>query len=74
MLRDLWQLFVAFAKVGTFGYGGGPSMIPLVQEEVVNVHHWMDNQEFVDALAMGNALPGPIAGWPTPSTRSVSPG
>ena len=61
MLRELWQLFSAFAKVGIFGYGGGPSMIPLVQEEVVNVHHWMDNQEFVDALAMGNALPGPIA-------------
>ena len=36
-------------------------MIPLVQEEVVEVHHWMSTEEFVDALAMGYSLPGPIA-------------
>jgi len=57
----LLSLFWSFAKVGIFGYGGGPSMIPLVEEEVVNVHHWMTIEEFTDALAMGNALPGPIA-------------
>ena len=57
----LWEIFLAFAKVGILGYGGGPSMIPLVQVEVVEVHHWLTNQEFVDTLAMGNALPGPIA-------------
>ncbi|MHB8172708.1 MAG: chromate transporter [Thermincolia bacterium] len=55
-----WDLFVAFLRVGVFGYGGGPSLIPLVQEEVVNRYHWMTNEEFLDALAMGNALPGPI--------------
>ncbi len=57
----LLQIFIAFAKVGIFGYGGGPSMIPLIQEEVVNVHGWLTTEEFVDALAMGNSLPGPIA-------------
>ncbi len=57
----LLKIFWAFAKVGTFGYGGGPSMIPLVEEEVVNRHHWLPMKEFIDALAMGNALPGPIA-------------
>jgi len=56
----LWRIFWAFLKVGTFGYGGGPSMIPLVQEEVVDVNGWLSTEEFVDALAMGNALPGPI--------------
>ena len=56
----LWRIFWAFLKVGTFGYGGGPSMIPLVQEEVVDVNGWLSSEEFVDALAMGNALPGPI--------------
>ncbi len=60
-LMLLTRLFYSFAKVGIFGYGGGPSMIPLVQEEVVDVNHWMTDEEFVDALAMGNALPGPIA-------------
>ena len=57
----LWEIFLAFAKVGIFGYGGGPAMIPLVQVEVVDVHHWLTNEEFVDTLAMGYALPGPIS-------------
>lgn len=60
-LTLLARIFYSFAKVGIFGYGGGPSMMPLVQEEVVDVNHWMTHGEFVDALAMGNALPGPIA-------------
>ncbi len=57
----LLRIFFAFAKVGIFGYGGGPSMIPLIQEEVVDVNGWLTTEEFVDALAMGNSLPGPIA-------------
>lgn len=61
MLRTLWLLLVAFLKVGTFGYGGGPSMIPLIQQEVVETHGWMSVDEFIDVLGMGNALPGPIA-------------
>lgn len=56
----LLRIFFAFAKVGIFGYGGGPSMIPLIQEEVVDVNGWLTTEEFVDALAMGNSLPGPI--------------
>ena len=56
----LWRILLSFMKVGLFGYGGGPSMIPLVQEEVVDLHGWLSNEEFVDALAMGNSLPGPI--------------
>lgn len=61
MLKTLWLLFFAFLKVGTFGYGGGPSMIPLIQKEVVEVYAWMTNEEFVDYFGMGNMLPGPIA-------------
>jgi len=56
-----WDLFIAFFRVGIFGYGGGPSLIPLVQEEAVNRYHWLTNEEFTDSLALGNALPGPIA-------------
>jgi len=57
----LWRIFLAFAKVGIFGYGGGPSMIPLVKEEVVDGHAWMKAEEFADTLAVGYSLPGPIA-------------
>ena len=59
-MGTLARLFLAFLKVGVFGYGGGPAMIPLVQEEVVDVHAWLTPAEFTDALAMGNSLPGPI--------------
>ncbi len=60
-MRDLIDLLVSFGRVGIFGFGGGPSMIPLIQEEVVGVRAWMTNEEFLTAFAFGNALPGPIA-------------
>ena len=61
MFRTWLNLFLTFAKIGLVGYGGGPAMIPLIQEEVVDGHNWMSDEEFVDTLAMGNTLPGPIA-------------
>ncbi|ABO49871.1 Chromate transporter [Desulforamulus reducens MI-1] len=57
----IWQLFVAFGRANIFGFGGGPSVIPLIQQEVVDNYKWLTTEEFTDALAMGNALPGPIA-------------
>jgi chromate transporter len=48
-------------KIGCVGYGGGPSMVPLIKEEVVNLQQWMNVTDFMDVLAIGNALPGPIA-------------
>lgn len=56
-----WQLFWAFFRVGIFGFGGGPSMIPLVRAEVVTRYQWLTDEEFADVLAIGNTLPGPIA-------------
>jgi chromate transporter len=61
VLHTWLKLFLTFAKIGLVGYGGGPAMIPLIQEEVVEGHDWMTDEEFVDTLAMGNTLPGPIA-------------
>ncbi|EHQ87979.1 chromate transporter [Desulfosporosinus youngiae] len=61
MFRNLWDLFIAFTRASNLGFGGGPSLIPLVKAEAVDRYHWMDNEEFADALAIGNALPGPIA-------------
>ena len=61
MFTDVWQLLWSFTKVGIFGFGGGPSMIPLIQEEVVDAQKWLSQEEFVDAFAFGNSLPGPIA-------------
>jgi chromate transporter len=56
-----WHIFIAFFRVGILGYGGGPSSIPLVYKEVVEKYKWMNDDDFSDVLALGNALPGPIA-------------
>ena len=60
-MSAIWALFWSFLKIGCVGYGGGPSMVPLIKEEVVNIRNWMALTDFVDMLALGNALPGPIA-------------
>jgi chromate transporter len=56
-----FQIFLAFFIPGILGYGGGPASIPLIENEVVDRYEWMTVNEFSEVLAMGNALPGPIA-------------
>ena len=50
-----FQLFIVFIQIGIFGFGGGYSMISLIQGQVVTQYHWMTMQEFTDVVAM--ALP-----------------
>lgn len=59
-LQLIWELFVVFTRVALFSWGGGPASMGLMQREAVDAG-WMTPQEFADALALGNALPGPIA-------------
>jgi len=56
----LWSLFYVFARVALFSWGGGPASMGLMQREAVDAG-WVTAEEFADALALGNALPGPIA-------------
>src|SRR6056297_3073737 len=56
-----WELFLAFFVSNILGYGGGPSTIPLIEYEVVTRYGWMTTTEFGEILALGNALPSPIA-------------
>jgi len=56
-----WEIFLAFFIPGILGYGGGPASIPLVENEVVLRYGWLSVSEFSEVLALGNALPGPIA-------------
>lgn len=51
----------AFTRIGLLGFGGGPAMIPLIRDEVVTRHQWLDDDAFADVLAIANTLPGPIA-------------
>ncbi|WP_127581796.1 chromate transporter [Paenibacillus koleovorans] len=55
------NLLIGFFVANVLGYGGGPSSIPLMYREIVTKHHWLDNEQFSSMLALGNALPGPIA-------------
>lgn len=57
----LLQLFLTFAKIGAFSFGGGYAMIPLISKEVVDVRNWLSMQEFIDVIALSQATPGPIA-------------
>lgn len=61
MSKNLWDLFIAFTRASNLGFGGGPAVVPLIQAEAVDRYKWMNNDEYADALAIGNALPGPIA-------------
>ncbi|MBN1165058.1 MAG: chromate transporter [Candidatus Krumholzibacteriota bacterium] len=60
-MRIYWAIFWAFLKVGCLGYGGGPALIPLIEKEVVHNYGWLTAEEYIDALAMANTLPGPVA-------------
>ena len=54
------QLFIVFIQIGIFGFGGGYSMISLIQGQVVTQYHWMTMQEFTDVVAISQMTPGPI--------------
>lgn len=55
------DIVMAMLRTGIFGFGGGPSVIPLFQHEAVRRYKWMNEKDFSDLLAFANALPGPIA-------------
>ncbi|MBP5189566.1 MAG: chromate transporter [Bacteroidales bacterium] len=54
------KLFFTFLKIGIFTFGGGYSMIALIQNEVVVKNGWMTAQEFTDILAVSQMTPGPV--------------
>jgi len=56
----LLLLSTIFLRMGAVTFGGGFVMIPLIEAEVVDAHHWLTHQEFVDAAALGQITPGPV--------------
>ena len=55
------QLFWTYLKIGTFTLGGGYAMLPLIQREVVDRKGWIDEEEFLNMIALAQAAPGLIA-------------
>lgn len=54
------EIFWLFTRVAFLSWGGGPASLALMQREVVGAG-WVTSEEFVDSVALGNSLPGPIA-------------
>ncbi|MGL4293567.1 MAG: chromate transporter [Bacteroidales bacterium] len=55
------ELFFVFFKIGAFTFGGGWAMIAIIEKEVVEKKGWIGKEEFVDALAVSQSLPGILA-------------
>lgn len=55
------QLFLSFLQIGAFSFGGGYAAMPLIQSQIVNLHHWLDFKEFTDLITISQMTPGPIA-------------
>jgi chromate transporter len=56
----LGRIASLFAAIGAVTFGGGLTMIALLEEHVVNHLHWLTPREFVDGLALGQLTPGPV--------------
>lgn len=56
----LITLSMIFLRIGAVTFGGGFVMVPLIEAEVVEQHHWLTHQEFADATALGQLTPGPV--------------
>ena len=55
------QLFWSFFQIGLFSIGGGYAAMPLIQNQVVDLHHWLTLSEFTDLITISQMTPGPIA-------------
>jgi chromate transporter len=57
---ELFSLALTLSKTGALAFGGGFTIIPLIQYEVVDKYQWVNTKEFLDGIAMGQVTPGPI--------------
>lgn len=60
-MKRLWQIFTTFFRVGGLTFGGGYSMLPLIQKEVIEKRGWATDEEVMDDYAIAQVLPGIIA-------------
>ena len=60
-MKELFDLFWTFCKVGALTFGGGYAMLPLIQREIVENKKWSTEKEILDYYAVGQCTPGVIA-------------
>jgi chromate transporter len=59
-LATIWALFVFFLAAGALDFGSGLAIVPFLYGGVVHDHHWLTNQQFVDAVSVALLTPGPV--------------
>ncbi|KXL53912.1 chromate transport protein [Anaerotignum neopropionicum] len=59
-MKELWQLFISFCRIGAFTFGGGYAMLPMLKKEVVDKRGWATEDEILDYFAIGQCTPGII--------------
>src|SRR5215216_1956575 len=57
----LWQLAGYFLNLGTIGFGGPVALVGYMQRDLVERHHWIDDEEYKLGLALAQIMPGPLA-------------
>ncbi|MGI6115235.1 MULTISPECIES: chromate transporter [unclassified Clostridium] len=60
-MKELWQLFGVFARLGAVTFGGGYAMLPILQREIVEKRNWATEDEVMDYYAIGQCTPGIIS-------------
>lgn len=55
------EIFISFLQIGLFSIGGGYAALPLIENQVIQVHNWLTLAEFADLLTISQMTPGPIA-------------
>ncbi|AKZ64764.1 chromate transporter [Herbaspirillum hiltneri N3] len=69
MIQTLIALGLIFSELSVLAFGGGNTILPEMQRQVVEVHHWMTAEDFSALFALGQAAPGPnlmivtLVGW-----------
>lgn len=61
MKNKYWQLFRSFFVIGALTFGGGYSMLPMMQRELIEKHAWCSEEDLVDYFAVAQSIPGLIA-------------
>lgn len=60
-MKELIELYILFAKMGSVCFGGGYAMLPLLERELVTKRGWCTKEELIDYYAIGQCTPGVIA-------------
>ncbi|MGI6703286.1 MAG: chromate transporter [Clostridia bacterium] len=60
-MKMLIDLFITFAKIGAFNFGGGYAILPFIEKEIVINNGWLSPHDFIDLVALSQMTPGPIS-------------